>query len=90
MPGKASKARYRAMLADVERRVAYAFASGEHANPYPEDDKRFPRFARELQRTLIVDAEFRDVHEAYGGDVSALVPRKIPKPGPVVPYEQLA
>lgn len=89
MPGKASKARYRAMLADVERRVAYAFYSGEHANPYAPEDKRHDRFGRELNRTLIVDASFRDVHAAYGGDPSALQKRRISKPGPVVPYNQL-
>ncbi len=85
MPGKASTARYRAMLEDVEKRVSYAFYIGNHKNPYSPEDKRFPRFQKEMNRILIIDANFRDIHEAYGGDPNDLQKRKVNNPGPVKP-----
>jgi len=81
---KRSSDRYRAKLADVALRVDYAFYSGEHENPYQFDDWRYPRFAKALQRTLFIDAEMRDLMGVYGDDVTSLVKREIPKPGPVV------
>jgi len=48
MPGKQSKLRYRAMLAEVEAKARAAFAAGSDTNPYPAEDKRHERFRRRL------------------------------------------
>lgn len=49
MPGKQSKLRYRAMLAEVEGKAQEAFRKGVLTNPYPLDDKRHERFTRRLR-----------------------------------------
>lgn len=90
MPGKGSKARYKAMQEDVTRRVMYAFSSADHKNPYPEDDKRHARFRRELYRTISVDDDFEEMCEVHGCDTSKWTRRKYSKPGPVVPLANLA
>lgn len=90
MPGKRSKARYKAMLEDVKRRAWYAFSSGDHANPYAEDDPRHPRFVKELLRVRCVDDDFEEMCAIHGCDTSTWQKRVHPKPGPVVPMDQLA
>jgi len=90
MPGKRSKARYRAMLEDVKRRAWYAFSSGDDANPYEAEDPRFPRFSFELQRIRFVDRDFEEMCEIHGCDTDQWQKRVYPKPGPVVPMAQLA
>lgn len=87
--GKGATARYQAMRADVDQRVTYAFGSGDHTNPYPVEDKRHERFARELQRTLAIDAEFVDTLAVMGGDTATLVRRRPDPPGPVVSLKVL-
>ncbi|MBC8740461.1 hypothetical protein F6X40_27885 [Paraburkholderia sp. UCT31] len=82
--------RYRAAKADVEKRVSYAFASGQHENPFPVDDRRHGWFARRLRDTFAVDADFRDLHEAHGGDLSELHLHQYPALGQVLPYLSLA
>lgn len=86
---KGSKARRQAIAEDVERRAWYAFSSGRHENPYPEDDKRHALFAQRLGRILTVDREMESLYEAYGTDTSGWCRRKHPNPGPVVPLEML-
>ena len=81
--------RGKAALRDVKTRVNYAFCSGDHTNPYDADDKRFALFQRELNRTLAIDAEFREMDVAYGGNPDELVKRQYPHPGPVIPYNEL-
>lgn len=90
MPGKRSSARYRAMLEDVKRRAWYAFSSGDHTNPYAEDDKRHPRFIKALHHIRIVDDDFEDMCAVQGCDTSTWQKRVHPWPGPVVPLGQLA
>ena len=90
MPGKKSTARYKAMLADVKKRAWYAFSSGDDANPYQPDDKRYPRFIAELQRIRFVDRDFEDMCDIHGCDTSTWQKRVHPNPGPVVPFDQLA
>jgi hypothetical protein len=87
--GKGSKARYRAMLEDVEKRAWYALSSGDHANPYAEDDKRHARFVKKLLHIRRVDSDFEDMCDAHGCDTSAWTKRQHPHPGPVVPLAQL-
>jgi hypothetical protein len=87
--GKGATARYRAMLADVQRRVDYAFCSGNPTNPYPIDDKRHARFGLGLAHTQRVDADFRDTMAMMGGDPDTLVLRTQSPPGPVETLEVL-
>jgi hypothetical protein len=84
-----SKRRYKAMLEDVAKRVRYAIYSGDDANPYPADDKRYERFAKQLVHARWMDADFRDMCEITGTDTSGWKLRHHPKPGPVVPMERL-
>lgn len=87
---KGSKARRKALSQDVERRAWYAFSSGNRANPYPQDDKRHPLFARKLASIEFVDQEVESMNEVYGCDSSTWRRRVHPNPGPVRPIEQLA
>ncbi len=87
---KPSALRYRAMLEDVRKRAYYALYSGDHTNPYPEDDKRHTRFTKTLFQVLRLDDDFEDMCDIMGTDTSQLVKRVHPHPGPVVPLAQLA
>lgn len=55
---KPSKLRYKAMLAEVQEKVDAAMLRGDYTNPYPEDDKRHERFARNLNHRRITAALF--------------------------------
>lgn len=86
---KPSTLRYKAMLEDVRKRVLYAFSTKCHMNPYDTEDKRHPRFTRELNRTLGIDYEFEDTCEIMDTDTSQWVRRQHPNPGPVWPIASL-
>lgn len=86
---KGSKARRQAIAQDVERRAWHAFSSGQHVNPYAQDDKRHVLFAQRLARILAIDHEVEDLNQAYGVDTRALPRRRHPHPGPVLPLESL-
>lgn len=58
MPGKASKRRYRAMLAEVEAHAWAAYRAGRRDNPYPADDPRHARFAQRLNSISAAGAVF--------------------------------
>ena len=88
MPGKRSVALRRAIRNDVDSWTNYAFYSGDHANPFEVGDKRRSMFDKQLHRSLLIDAEFREMHELHGGDVSKLSLRHYDKP-PLLPISEL-
>jgi hypothetical protein len=88
-PNQPSRRRYRALLEDVEKRVAYALYSGKLDNPYEAADKRFERFTRRLRDRQFVAAELAEMCEVMGTDTRLWQLRKYPDPGPVKPLEQL-
>lgn len=89
MPGKGALARKKAIKKDVDAWVNYAFYSGDHNNPFEAQDKRRDMFAEQLQRTLFIDQDFREMHEIHGGDKSQLSLRPYAKPS-LVPISELA
>lgn len=86
---KPSAVRYRAMLADVEKRAYYALYSGDFTNPYAEDDKRHTRFTKKLLQVRCIDDDFEDMCTLMGTGTSQFVKRVHPHPGPVIPLGQL-
>lgn len=88
MAGAPSKQRRKAIEKYVDSWVSYAFYSKDFTNPFSGDDKRHGMFIKQLGHTVSVDADFRDIHEVYGGDVTELTLRPYPKPV-LVPIESL-
>lgn len=80
MPGKGSVSRKRAVKADVEKRVLYAFSSLSHANPYSQDDKRYDLFSKALSRRLAIAHDFEDMCVIHGCDTSTWTKREHPDP----------
>lgn len=87
--GRGATARYKAMLEDVRTRVYHALYVGRLDNPYPVDDKRHDRFARQLAHAQRMDAEFDDMCEVMGDDKSRYQKRHYTDPGPVLSLDDL-
>lgn len=81
--GSGARARYKAMLADVQQRVSYALYSGNLTNPYPIEDKRHARFAQTLVHDQEVSRDFDETHVLMGGRLEDLGLRHHDDPGPV-------
>lgn len=86
--GKMSKIRQKAAREDVVTRVYYAGYIKDFTNPYPETDRRHEWFKKETSKYHRLDADLKEMYEAYGTPLPKEARKK--NPGRVLDEEKLA